>query len=263
MHALPAFIFFVLLLISSMMALGSPLRSGFETLPHAVTNVDDAAYQFDTSFDMDFFGTTYGDLYVGTNGILTFGAGNSAYTSVAFPISSIPPVIAAFWADVDLRPGGSGDENTLFYGETVIDGRTAFVATWHEVRAYWQDASNGVNTFQAVLFDRSDIEAGAFDIEFNYQAINWLSGAVSGGVNPQIGFDAGNGEDFLAIPGSRTAAMADLESMSNIGMPGRFVFEVRNGVVSNGLETAAVPTPAAAALILTGLAGAALSRRAG
>jgi len=57
-----------------------------------------------------------------------------------------------------------------------------FGVTWPGVGCYNQNATHR-NFFQVVLVDRSDVAAGDFDIEFNYDQIQWETGDFSGGSN--------------------------------------------------------------------------------
>ena len=42
----------------------------------------------------------------------------------------------------------------------------------------------------------------------------------------KVGFNAGDGVNYYAVPGSMTDSMLSLPRMSNIGIPGQFVFRV-------------------------------------
>jgi len=42
----------------------------------------------------------------------------------------------------------------------------------------------------------------------------------------QVGFDASDGVNYYALPGSRTTAIADVELGSNVGFTGRYVFKI-------------------------------------
>jgi hypothetical protein len=99
------------------------------------------------------------------------------------------------------------------------------------------------------LIDREDTGAGNFDIEFRYEDINWTTGDASGGTNglggtpAQAGFDAGDGNNFFIVPGSRTASVVDLDTAnSNTGTPGIWKFSVRDGALDGGTpETPILP----------------------
>jgi len=59
---------------------------------------------FDSYFPggLRFYASTHHSLYVNTNGNITFSMPVSRYTPGAFPVSA-NPMIAPFWADVDIR----------------------------------------------------------------------------------------------------------------------------------------------------------------
>lgn len=49
----------------------------------------------------------------------------------------------------------------------------------------------------------------------------------------QVGFNAGDGVNFYSVPGSMTDSMLNLPHMSNIGVPGQFVFRVDQSKIAN------------------------------
>ena len=57
-------------------------------------------------------------------------------------------------------------------------------------------------------------------ISFVYLDIQWGRGA-------QVGFDAGDGSSFM-VPGALTDATLEMDQMSNIDVPGVFLFHVNN-----------------------------------
>ena len=62
--------------------------------------------------------------------------------------------------------------------------------------------------------------------------IQWTTGDADGGINglggnpAQVGFNGGDGTDFGVIPISRTADIVDIESTSNVGVPGMYIFKI-------------------------------------
>ncbi|XP_012889103.1 PREDICTED: sushi, nidogen and EGF-like domain-containing protein 1 [Dipodomys ordii] len=50
----------------------------------------------------------------------------------------------------------------------------------------------------------------------------------------EFGFNAGDGQRYFNIPGSRTADMADVESTTNVGVPGRWAFRIDDAQVRVG-----------------------------
>jgi len=113
---------------------------------------------------INFFGTTYTDLFVNNNGNITLDAALGNFTP--FDLASTSrEIIAPFFADVDTQGG-----NVVTYGQGTVDGRPAFGVTWPAVGCYSQTTSV-LNIFQVILTDRSDTGVANFDIEFNYDQI--------------------------------------------------------------------------------------------
>ena len=223
-------------------------------------------------FSANYFGTTYTDTFVSNNGYVTFNAGQGIFTPTGLGAGyGGQPIIAPFFADVDTRNAASA---LTQYGTGTFAGRNAFGVTWKDV-GYFSTRADKTNSFQLLLVDRSDITAGDFDIYFNYDRILWETGSASGGINgfggvsAAAGFNAAQGGapgTFGQLAGSLVnGALLDggansLVAGSNIGDPGRFLFNVRSGRVTpptNG----AVPEPATWAMMLTGFGLLAASMR--
>ena len=68
--------------------------------------------------------------------------------------------------------------------------------------------------------------------------IEWTTGDESGGVGgfggtpAQAGFDSGNGVDFTVINGSFTNNIVNIDKISNVDIPGLFIFQVNGGIQS-------------------------------
>ncbi|NWI91347.1 TECTA protein, partial [Pitta sordida] len=192
-----------------------------------------------------FFGQSQRSLYVNNNGLLSFGMGVPTFTPEPFPLPG-RPFVAPFWADVDTRLGGdvfyrqSRDSHLLErLAQDLAPARTpgdpppsptwAFVATWHRV-AFFGAASDKVNTFQAVLAS----DGVTCFVLLNYGDLQWTTGIANngdhhtglGGVPAQAGFNSGDDVHYYNIPGSRSPAVRTLGRRSNVGVPGRWVFQV-------------------------------------
>ena len=65
--------------------------------------------------------------------------------------------------------------------------------------------------------------------------IQWTTGSASRGVAAQVGFNAGDGERFFSVPGSQTDEIINIDTTTNVGMPGVWIFQV-NGDITTALE---------------------------
>lgn len=184
---------------------------------------------------VNFFGNTFHSLYINNNGNITFNGSVGTFTPSSFPTSSYP-MIAPYWGDVDTRASSVEPEfnNRVYYGYTADN---KFVVTWYYV-GYYSASINKLNAFQLILSDKSDVSVGDFDVEFRYEQLEWTTGSASGGSNglggvpAQVGFDAGDGENFYQHPDSQTANILQLINTSNIDQDGVWLFQIRNGVIT-------------------------------
>lgn len=209
---------------------------------------------------VNFFGQTFTQLYVNNNGNVTFGNSLSQYTPNGLATGVGSPIIAPFFADVDTRGVGNA---LLTYGNATYNGHQAFVVDWPNV-GYYAEHTDKLNNFQLILTDRSDTGAGNFDIEFNYDQVQWETGDASdgegglGGTSVAVGYSNGlSGADnvFFQLPGSLVnGALIDggpnalISHDLNSDVLGRYDFQVRNGEV-----VGSAPEPASLALIGAGI----------
>jgi hypothetical protein len=210
------------------------VRNGLPgTFTNLARNDDGSTGAVNLGFSANYFGTTYTNTFVNNNGNVTFG---SATGSTGW--DSNRRSIAPFWADVDTNNAASGIVN---YGQSTVNGRNAFVVNWPGV-GYFPNAADRLNTFQLVLVDRSDIGAGDFDMEFNYDQVQWgnytavgYSNGVAGAGNVSF-LLPGSGVNGALINGGSNALVSNSIG-SNVA--GRYVFNARGGAVS--AQTVPVP----------------------
>ncbi len=154
----------------------------------------------DFGFGFNFFGQTYTQFYINNNGEITFNGALSEFTPDPFPLQgdSKVPMIAPFWADVDTNAPQSG----LVYlnSGTSARGNPFVQITWDKV-GYFNSHGDKLNDF--TLYIENDPN-GAI-VAFVYRDMQWTTGDASngsngfGGVGAQIGFDAGDGTNYLSM----------------------------------------------------------------
>jgi hypothetical protein len=166
-------------------------------------------------------------MYVNANGNVTFAAALATGTPSPFPVAD-QPMVAPWWADVDTRGGGQPARNNVCF---VVQPRRVIV-TWDRVGRH-DRSDDRANSFQLVV--RTDLapcpDPAQPDIEFRYARCEWSAGDGPGALPAQVGFDAGNRMNFVALPMSRTPAIVDLCRTTNVpgGPPGLFRFAIRGG----------------------------------
>jgi hypothetical protein len=145
-----------------------------------------------------FFGRTHNRMWVNTNGNITFGGSLGTYTPRAFPVAE-QPMIAPFWADVDIRGDGPGDACAV-EGWSGSDWATCeleendkngvywhlepgrIVVTWDRV-GYFACRDDRQMSFQLILTGAEGCGGADFDVEFRFAQCEWNTGAASGGTN--------------------------------------------------------------------------------
>ncbi|MEE4120357.1 MAG: nidogen-like domain-containing protein [Paracoccaceae bacterium] len=249
------------LTVAATAADAAPIRSGFDSNTLAA-NDDGSTGAVNIGFTVDFFGVNYSQLFVNNNGNVTFDTSLGTFTPFDL-LSTSTPIIAPFFADVDTRVG-----NVVTYGTGTVNGRDAFGVNWIDV-GYFSQNTDKLNSFQLVLTERFDTGPGNFDIEFNYEQIEWETGDFSGGTgglggnSARVGYSNGVSEALELTGSAVNGAFLDggpnaLISNSNIGVDGRYLFTAREGTV----QPSAVPVPAALPLMLAGIGALGLARRA-
>ena len=170
----------------------SPVQIGNEPPPK---NTDDGLALRNIGFDFKFFGKTYSDLYVTTNGFLGFTK-NASPADMPFPRNNSVPMIAGAWDDLWFSDSPVlGPDKVL---ETKSENYYAITYYLHK-----RIVGGGAEQFQIALFGAAQTIGGhafkANDVAFTYKRMNDPSAT---GSNPgaTIGLDAADGTHFVVPP---------------------------------------------------------------
>jgi len=112
---------------------------------------DSYAGPFNIGFSFPFFENSYAQLYIGSNGIITFGSGSSSLSNTGIPNSSAPNNMIAMWWD-DLNPGAYG--NVYYYFDSP---NSRFIVSFDSIPNYISGGGTGALSFQAVLYSNGRI----------------------------------------------------------------------------------------------------------
>ena len=144
-----------------------------------------------------FYGVNYTGstgLYASSNGLITLGASNTAYTNTDLTSSPTQPAIAVLWADL-LTNVGTTDAVLARLDDTTGDSiPDRLVVEWNDVRFY--DASaNGV-TFRAILQLNTGTNNGT--IVLQYPDLDAGTAAFNNGNGTTIGIKAAGTQSATA-----------------------------------------------------------------
>jgi hypothetical protein len=130
---------------------------------------------FGTGNTFTFYGQSYDRLFVSSNGLITFGSGNSDYVNTDLSPGSglTQPAIAALWADWVKPPGDPGGPMILW---TIQNNQ--LVIEWNQIYPY--GGSQGTATFEAILNLNTGSQSG--DIVLNYSNLQTGDDAAEGGL---------------------------------------------------------------------------------
>jgi hypothetical protein len=150
--------------------------SGTEVFVDGGDRDDNYSEAISIGFDIKFYEKTFGELYIGTNGFLTFGEGSESFSNRSIPEDPPPNnLVAAFWDDLDLSTG------KVFYKRLDSPSGKSFVVEWSKVVRY---NSSELLTFEIILYENGNIR-------FQYQELNGILNQAT------VGIEDGDGVDGL------------------------------------------------------------------
>jgi Bacterial Ig-like domain len=239
----------------------TPGGNTFGTIVPGFSGVDDtSAYASITpafSGGLNWFGTIYNEVGLGTNGYMTFGHLQDSYVPSGIPGYTTGGMIAVqfddFWsqhAPTAQSPGGNSlGTNNIYFSAYQNAGYGVLALTYDDVGPYANynpSVTDGLTTNDYSVGNAEQIRLvstgnGDIVIQLVYENVSWID--VWG--KPTAGWTKGDGETFGTVDGtiagasssgiSGTANFLDVELASNVGIHGVFEWVIgQDGRVGSG-----------------------------
>lgn len=136
---------------------------------------------FPIGFDFDFFGNTYTDFYVTSNGLVMFGSGSTRYINRTIPNTATPNnYIAPFWDDIVIHQSGD-----IMY-QTIGTAPNRKLVIQFTNMSFWNSPIL-LGTFQVILYE------GSNNIQTQYRSIVDLTSARASGNSATVGLENEDG----------------------------------------------------------------------
>jgi hypothetical protein len=164
-------------------------------------------------FSINFFGTTYSDVYLNTNGGISFDEPDTNYNQSLASLASDSESSAMYPLGADLFYAVT--ESNLWMGNTIVDSKPAVVFSWENFHNCCTSAPSTEDmSFQLVIIN---LGGGDFDAWFNFESIEGFQQGYSAplalidlnaGVTP--GSNIYNARNVKNVPTDCTEANADI-----------------------------------------------------
>ncbi len=141
---------------------------------------DEARYTFTLPYSFNFYGTSYTQVWVSTNGWLSFGTdpGTNAPNNVTIPNTATPNrSVFVFWDDLNLVPA---DNSNIYYQVFGSSPNRYCVVTWKDARHKSGSQPTNQVTFQAILNENGRIVLQYKDCALGDTLYNWGKSATVG-----------------------------------------------------------------------------------
>lgn len=167
----------------------------------SLASVDDNAQVINLgSNSFNFYGVSYSQLYVSSNGLVTFGSANGAYSNGDLASGSISQAaISVLWDDLYTGVNGSPDDLVLYQLQDLNNDGTPdqLVIEWNEIHHLGSQGTSGA-TFQVVL--QLNTGAATGNILLNYPDLDFGNPSYNNGASATVGIKNTGTSGFSYLP---------------------------------------------------------------
>jgi len=121
----------------------------FEIVSNSWAASDDDSKLLDIGFTFPFNNSNYTQVWVNSNGMLSFSSSTSTYSNKNIPYSAEPQSVYPYWDDLYRRGSSS-----ITYGKLGTGASSRFIVSWNDVPHY---PNNGRYKFQVVFYANGSI----------------------------------------------------------------------------------------------------------
>ncbi|MEA3296228.1 MAG: hypothetical protein U9R56_00005, partial [candidate division Zixibacteria bacterium] len=192
---------------------------------------DDYAGPLTMGFDFPFYDSVYSEVYLGSNGILTFDEGSGSRANSSLPNTEFSSLIAGWWDDLDPSEGG----HIYYYYD---DANDRFVVSFVDIMFYMSSTGTGSLSFQMLLYSDGAIglQYGTMDsgeLTLETATIGIQNSEANDGL--QVVYNAPYMHDNLAIGITAEHWVSVMPEEGSIDPLGNTTIDVRFD--ASGLET--------------------------
>lgn len=199
----PRYILIIVILLTGFISKAQPDEINYLGNPAVVGFVDDGIYgPFPIGFNFTFYGNTYNEFYINSNGQILFGTGSLESAEAPIPSEAAPNnFIAPFWDDLVVDSYGNILYKTV--GET---SPKRLIVQFTNMGFYPYPANLG--TFTVILYETSNI------IQIQYRLIVLASSAKAHGNSATIGLENAAGTSGIQYAYHNPAAVNTEQAIS-------------------------------------------------
>jgi hypothetical protein len=144
-------------------------------------NVDDAAVSIPIGFTFNFYGISNTNVFVSSNGLLTFGTANTAFTNADLTTTPAQAAIAPFWDDQ--HTGGGQAASNVYFEVSGTGSDQHLTIQWNQIRFFSGSTAGDTITHQVQLYADGRIQ-------FNYSDLVSGTAAGNNGASATVGIKA-------------------------------------------------------------------------